>query len=108
MKTEGQVSWPLLPVRARIFLSDVARKLHVARSAGGSMRRSVVGLLAAVGTAMSALVAFTHGDHVWELIAAAAAANGLVAYLPLPHPKKTVRSGRHGCQPRRSEGRMMN
>jgi hypothetical protein len=52
------------------------------------MPRSMVGLLAAVGTVMSALVAFTHGDLVWELITAAAAANGLAVYLPLSHPKK--------------------
>jgi hypothetical protein len=42
------------------------------------MPRSMVGLLAAVGTAMSALVALAHGDLVWVTIASAAAAMGLV------------------------------
>jgi hypothetical protein len=52
------------------------------------MPRSVVGLLAAVGTAMSALVAFAHGDLVWVTIADAAVATGLAAYLALPANKK--------------------
>ena len=45
------------------------------------MPRSIVGLLAAVGTAMSALVAFAHGDLIWVTIADAAVATGLVAYM---------------------------
>ena len=36
------------------------------------MARSMVGLLAAVGTAMSALVAFAHGYLTWVAIAVAA------------------------------------
>ena len=48
------------------------------------MPQSMVGLLAAVGTAMSALVAFVHGDLVWVVIADAAVAMGLAAYLALP------------------------
>jgi len=52
------------------------------------MPRSMVGLLAAVGAAMSALVAFAHGDFVWLAIADAAAATGLAAYLALPAKKK--------------------
>ncbi len=45
------------------------------------MPRSMVGLLAAVGTAMSALAAFAHGALVWVTVADAAAATGLAAYL---------------------------
>ncbi len=41
----------------------------------------MVGLLAAVGTAMSALVAFAHGDLVWLTIATAAVVTGLAAYV---------------------------
>ena len=40
-----------------------------------------MGLLAAVGTAMSALVAFAHGYLTWMVLAAAAVAAGLVTYL---------------------------
>ena len=47
----------------------------------------MVGLLAAVGAAMSALVAFVQGDLVWITIADAAVATGLAAYLSLS-PKK--------------------
>jgi hypothetical protein len=52
------------------------------------MPRSMVGLLAAVGTAMSALVGMAHGDLVWVTIAEAVAATGLVAYVTAP-PKKS-------------------
>jgi hypothetical protein len=52
--------------------------------------RSMVGLLAAVGTAMSALVAFAHGVLVYVIIADAAAATGLAAYIALPAPKKEL------------------
>jgi hypothetical protein len=52
------------------------------------MPRSMVGLLAAVGAAMSALVAFAHGDLVWAIIVDAAAATGLAAYLAAPATKK--------------------
>jgi hypothetical protein len=48
----------------------------------------MVGLLAAVGTALSALVAFVHGDLAWIMIGDAAAATGLAAYLALPKIKK--------------------
>lgn len=54
------------------------------------MSRSMVGLLAAVGAAMSALVAFAHGDLAGGMIADAAAATGLAAYLALPASKKTL------------------
>jgi hypothetical protein len=53
------------------------------------MPRSMVGLLTAVGTAMSALVAFAHGSFVWVAIADAAAATGLAAYLALSPIKKS-------------------
>lgn len=65
-----------------------ARRVHVARRAGGPMPRSMVGLLAAVGTAMSVLVGFVHGGLVWVIIADAAAATGLAAFLALPPNKK--------------------
>jgi hypothetical protein len=52
------------------------------------MPRTMVGLLAAVGAAMSALVGLAHGDLVWVAIADAAAATGLAAYLALPVPNK--------------------
>ena len=47
------------------------------------MPRSMVGLLTAVGTAMSALVALARGGVVWVTIAMAAAAMGLAAYAAL-------------------------
>ena len=52
------------------------------------MPRSVVGLLAAVGAALSALVGLTHGDVVWAMVSGAAAATGLAATLALPTLKK--------------------
>jgi hypothetical protein len=58
------------------------------RRAGEPMPRSMVGLLAAVGAAMSALVGLTHGDLSWAALADAAAATGLAAYLALPSAKK--------------------
>jgi len=51
------------------------------------MPRSMVGVLAAVGTAMSALVALAHGGLVWLLIVFAGAATGSAAYLALPSKK---------------------
>ncbi len=51
------------------------------------MSRSGVGLLAAVGTAMSSLVAFAHGYLIWMIIVIAAAATGLVACLAAPCKK---------------------
>jgi len=53
------------------------------------MPRSMVGLLAAVGAAMSAIVGFAHTDLAWLIIADAAAATGLAAYLAAP-PKKNI------------------
>ena len=48
------------------------------------MPRSMVGLLAAAGTAMSALAGFAHGYIAWATIADATAATGLLAYLTAP------------------------
>jgi Na+/H+ antiporter NhaA len=41
----------------------------------------MVGLLAAVGTAMSALVGLAHGDLVWAVVTESGVAAGLAAYL---------------------------
>jgi hypothetical protein len=54
------------------------------------MPPSMVGLLAAVGAAMSALVGLAHGVLVWPIIADAAAATGLAAYLALSPTKKLI------------------
>jgi hypothetical protein len=43
------------------------------------MPRSMVGLLAAVGTAMSALAGQTRGDLFWVMVIDAATATGLAA-----------------------------
>ena len=51
------------------------------------MPRSMVGLLAAVGATMSALVAFAHGFLITITIVDAAAAAGLATYLALPAKK---------------------
>ena len=52
------------------------------------MPRRMVGLLAAVGAAMSALVALAHGDVVLVVMAVGAgAATGTAAYLALPTKK---------------------
>jgi hypothetical protein len=48
------------------------------------MSRSMVGLLAAVGAAMSALAGLTHSYLVFAIIACASAATGLAAYGALP------------------------
>jgi hypothetical protein len=53
------------------------------------MPRSMVGLLAAVGATMFALVQFAHGGVLCLTLADAAAATGLAAYLALPGDKKT-------------------
>jgi len=53
------------------------------------MPRSMAGLLAAVGTAMAALVGLTHGDLAWGMAAGAATASGLAAYQALAPIKKT-------------------
>jgi hypothetical protein len=52
------------------------------------MPRSMVGLLAAVGTAMSALVSFACGYLVWVMIAGAAVATGVAASLAIEPIKK--------------------
>lgn len=54
------------------------------------MRRTVVGLLAAVGAAASGLIASAYGDLVLLVIAAASTAAGLAAYLALPPIKKNL------------------
>lgn len=53
------------------------------------MSRSVVGLLAAVGAALSAIVGLAHGELVWALVATAPVATGLATCLALPSNKKT-------------------
>ena len=55
------------------------------------MPRSMVGLLAAVGAAMSAFVAFAHGSLIWVTIVIAAAATGLAAFAASPLQKKFSR-----------------
>jgi len=52
------------------------------------MFRSMVGLLAAVGAIMSALVGFAHGGLTLLAIAGAGAATGLLAYVTSPASKK--------------------
>jgi hypothetical protein len=59
------------------------------------MPRSMVGLLAAVGATMSAIVGLVHGDLAWVIIADAAAATGLAAYLALPPKKENVSTAVH-------------
>jgi hypothetical protein len=54
------------------------------------MPRSMVGLLAAVGAALLALAAYTHGDLTWLSIADGAAFAGLAAYAAAPTQKKRV------------------
>jgi hypothetical protein len=51
------------------------------------MHRTLVGLLAAVGTIVSALVGLSHGDQVPVAIACAGAASGMAAYLALSSQK---------------------
>ena len=51
------------------------------------MPRSMVGLLVAVGTAMSALVAFAHGYLAGLIIAIAAVVAGTAAYVVAPYSK---------------------
>jgi hypothetical protein len=54
------------------------------------MARGMVGLLAAIGAASSALVGLTHGELVWVMLADATAAAGIAAYLALPSSKKNT------------------
>jgi hypothetical protein len=56
------------------------------------MAQSMVGLLAAVGAAMSALVGLAHGELVWVIVAGAATATGAAAYLALLPQKKMPQS----------------
>jgi hypothetical protein len=52
------------------------------------MSRSVVGLLAAVGTATPVLLGLTHGDSILVITAVVAgAATGLAAFVALPSGK---------------------
>jgi hypothetical protein len=55
------------------------------------MRRSVVGLLATAGAAMTAFGTLLHGLFVWLIIFAGAAATGLVTCLSLVSNKKKFR-----------------
>lgn len=52
------------------------------------MSRGMVGLLAAVGVAVSALVGFVHGGLLPVAIVGAGVATGLAAYMALPPSKK--------------------
>ena len=54
------------------------------------MSRSMVGLLAAVGATMSALVGLIHGDWLPLMIVGAGGATGLAACLALPPSKKIL------------------
>ena len=63
------------------------------------MPRSMVGLLAAVGTAMSALAGLVHSGLLWMMIAFAATAMGLAACFALPGRKKAA-SCMQGATPR--------
>jgi hypothetical protein len=60
--------------------------LHV-ECTEGLMRRSMAGLLAAVGAAMSALVGLVRGDLAGIMVAGVAGAAGLAAYLAIPASK---------------------
>lgn len=57
------------------------------------MPRSMVGLLAAVGATMSAIIGLIHGDLVWGMIFCYASATGLAACWAMPPSKKTPISG---------------
>jgi hypothetical protein len=52
------------------------------------MPPSVVGLVAAVGAAMSVIASSAHGDLFWAVVVDAVTATGLAAYLALPPTKK--------------------
>ena len=52
------------------------------------MPRIMVGLLTAIGIAMSVVASLAHGDLFWAATTDAAAAGGLAAYLALPPTKK--------------------
>ena len=48
------------------------------------MSRTMVGLLATVGAAMSMLAGLAHGSGIWSMVAVAALTTGLAAYLAFP------------------------
>jgi hypothetical protein len=52
-----------------------------------TMPRSMVGLLAAVGTTMPVVASLAHGGLFWTALADGAAATGLAAYLALGNKK---------------------
>ena len=54
----------------------------------GLMSRSMVGLLAAIGVALSGLATYAHGAFIWATIAGAATAGGLAAFLGFVSIKK--------------------
>jgi hypothetical protein len=56
------------------------------------MRRTMVGLLAAVGAIMAALVSFVHGDSDLVVLLAAGGATGLASYLAIEQQKKSLES----------------
>lgn len=51
------------------------------------MPRTMVGLLAAVGAAMAAIVSLAHGDLAGPTIAAVGTVTGTAAFLASPPPK---------------------
>jgi hypothetical protein len=53
------------------------------------MSRNAVGLLAAVGAAMSALTGLAHGPVQYVMVAVASIAAGLAAYGALPSSKRS-------------------
>jgi hypothetical protein len=67
------------------------------------MSRTMVGLLAAAGVAMSALVSFVHGDLADAMIMGAASATGLAAYLAFPSTKKNAKFMPGSCLEQRFE-----
>jgi hypothetical protein len=72
-------------VEARLGTGSSLSCVRLAFScAGGAMPRSMVGLLAAVGAIMSALVSVVHGGLVWVLAAAIGLIVGVVAYVTAP------------------------
>src|SRR6266851_3009652 len=66
-----------------------APRVHLPQYPEGRMPRIMVGLLTAVGIAMSVVASSAHGDLFWAAAADAAAAAGLAAYLALPPTKKS-------------------
>jgi hypothetical protein len=57
------------------------------------MPRSMVGLLAAVGAAMSVLAGRAYGYLFWALVVDVAAATGLAAYMALPPNRAVLAAG---------------